>query len=244
MGDGRYVLYEHLRFFREKKWILIILPILVATFALIGSILYEKQSEVSGSATIYYGSVSEPVLTDPVLLQKKYEEKYPDATIELNRNRYMTFKYQGDSPNDVEQTLEKITKNYKENLDEVYQEEEESLTSYKSQVDKRLIAVDNLLVSLEEQVENEQLSAEKQAELSLSRYELETKLDELQKTMRDIEQNQENLEEPDIINVTVSKNDQDWPQWVIAGYIFGLLIALGWLVLWKYLIEARRNFEK
>ncbi|MGG3912726.1 hypothetical protein [Rossellomorea vietnamensis] len=211
-----------------------------------GSFLVPKKGDYVGESTVYTGSISLQILSDPgtvVDLYGKNLDKDIDAYVS-GRN-FIKIKLYGDDEAKVKKNLKDITSNLEEALVGDYDErikytqgvldattsELEKLKESKQKYQDRL-DINNTQLTIED--------TEFYSELLLhTETEIASAISKIERMERDIEF----FEEPNVTNMGVVKTDRNTMKFAIAGLLLGIFLTIVFLILWKYIIDARRALK-
>lgn len=240
----QFILYGYLKYFWEKKWILVIVPILSMVIAIGVKFTFFNPIPYIGNATIYTGSVNSEVLTNPNNIIGKYDDKVEgQLNITVPTSKYLRINIQGeneqlvneDLENVKEQILNELLKNYEERL---------NITS------ENLEALEEKRISLEETITNYSIKYE---EGNSSDFQLSNPIDillwsesEHSKIVSKIQNMKNDLvffEEPDVTSYSVKETNKYIVETLFIGFILGIILAITLLIFLKYIFDARRFYN-
>jgi capsular polysaccharide biosynthesis protein len=237
-GEKRYVLYEYLMFLWRKKLLLLALPLL---FALIGAGLsFLKDRPYVGQLSFYTGEVESKDLLRPDLVKEKYEMEGFSYTVSA-AEKTMIFTSVGNDPDRIEKTLQKVTKQYEKDL---MDKSEEKLELKKNELEflknKRLSLEESLKI-YHDYIENKDIDPELAMQYSDSINEAEDKVLDYTQKINTKENSILNFDEPQKMTMVINREESYIISNVILGTVLGLLLALGLILIWKYVTDARRG---
>jgi hypothetical protein len=242
----QYTLYQYLRFFWKKKHFFIIIPIVTLLLGIAGSFLVPKKGDYVGESTVYTGSISLQILSDPgtvVDLYGKNLDKDIDAYVS-GRN-FIKIKLYGDDEAKVKKNLEEMTSELEEDLVDDYDKRVEYTESVLEATDSELKKLRESRQKYEGRldVNNTQLTIEDTefySELLLhTETEIASSISKIERMQRDIEF----FEKPNVTNLDVIKTDRNTLEFAIAGLLLGMFLTIVLLILWKYILDARRALK-
>jgi Na+/phosphate symporter len=233
--EKRFVLYDYLVFFWNKKLVFLLLPLITFGLALILSIL--QPVEYQGRTILYTGDLKGSE-TDPEVSKTKYKDdtKGTNLSVEVFERGQLVFTVTGDEPEKVKETISKISEKHFKVLNEKYDERIEVTEEGIERKEKHLNSLNELTDLYTEQLKNDTLSEEESSrmtELQLASIEIEQQID---KSRKDVAL----FEKPQKLDTTVSESGRNQRPILALGLVSGLFLSIFLLVLWKYIEEARR----
>jgi capsular polysaccharide biosynthesis protein len=234
----RFVLYEYLLFFWKKKWLFVILPIVTL---LIGALLSTLQSaNYTGKAIVYVGDLNGGI-KDPGLVQKKFSDLDKDISlnVKVDQPDQITFTVKGDDKDKVEEVLGSIKTKYYNDLSKksetILQITDDGIKLKR----ERAKILDDILKTFSAQIETGNLDEEEQARL----VEYEDNLLELTESILRMEKDLETFEQPEIIKEEVNSDPKNVRTNMILGFVAGIFLTILTLIVWKYILNARRFYN-
>ncbi|QFF98159.1 hypothetical protein PB01_04615 [Psychrobacillus glaciei] len=235
-----YRLYDSLEFFWNKKIWFIIIPIVVALLGFVGSMLIPKDGDYVGKSIVFTGSVKIEALTNPEHIMTMYGKHFTGNTdVFVPTRSYIKTETYGNNKEEVTKELNQFNDQLfgalmdqynkiiagTENYAKIQAERIETLKTAVEAYKGALASTDNVTVN------NNYAMLLSAAEMDLT-----NALATEQRVKNDILV----YEKPNIAKATtVVKTKSYGLEGTIAGFIFGILITIFVLSLWKYILEAR-----
>lgn len=244
-----YLFYKNLVFIWSKKWILLIIPIIIAlivsAFSLFGS------REYVGKAVYYTSSLGKDDLTNPELVNKKYikDTENLEAEFSVVSGGKVQLRVVGENKNAVQNELTSVGTQYEEDLNEnynfKYEETKESQKFYEQKIEDAKLKSENIDKEIEE-IEKESEKLEDQ-EIYENYLELRSKsviMEELALEYRNGAYRKEiDLNEfvkPQKLSEEITKSDNYLIQNTVVSFALSFFLTLIGIMLWRYIREARR----
>jgi hypothetical protein len=233
--EKRFVLYDYLVFFWNKKWLFLLLPLITLVLAFVLSIL--QPIEYQGRTILFTGDLKGSE-TDPEVIKYLYKDdtKGENLSVEVFERGQLVFTVTGDDPSKVKDSISKISQKHfgvlNEEYDEIIHETEEGIKPK----EKHLDSLNELTAIYKEQLTNGTLSPEEQSrltELQLASIEVEQQINKMNKDIA-------LYEKPQKLDTTVVESGRNQMPILVLGLVSGLFLSLLTLILWKYIEEARR----
>jgi capsular polysaccharide biosynthesis protein len=234
----RFVLYEYLLFFWKKKWLFVILPIVTL---LLGALLSMLQSaNYTGKAIVYVGDLSGGI-KDPVLVQNKYSNIDRDISlnVKVDQPDQITFTVKGDDKDKVDDILADITSSYYDDLETKSKKILQITDDGIKLKTERAKILDDILKTFSAQIDTGNLDEEEQARL----VEYEDNLLELTESILRMEKDINTFEKPEIIKEEVNSDPKNIRTNMILGFVAGIFLTILSLIVWKYILNARRFYN-
>jgi capsular polysaccharide biosynthesis protein len=239
--ERRYPLYEYLQFFWKKKWLLLFIPISFAAIAALLSFMTAKGYE--GTLIYYTSSIKTDQLTDPDMILEYYRSKYPEKEIDVNvvQKERVQFKVNGDNSEEVKKTLQDIASDYDARLMKEYNvrkdKTEYDIETYK----KRLAEADQSLKLIKKAVQKEEsFTLESYSELLISLSNMEEQVLKLETKIKNMKTDLIFFEKPKQVTLTVEKEQNNAMANSIIAFALGVFFTILSLMLWKYILDARK----
>lgn len=234
-----YRLYDSLEFFWKKKIWFIIIPLIVALLGFVGSMLIPKDGDYVAKSTIFTGSVKLEALTNPTHIMAKYGTHFTGKSeVFVPTRAYIKTEIFGDNE---EQVTKEITQFNEQLFDalmaqndkviegtEKYAKEQEARSKHLQE------AIDAYQVAI-----NKSVNATEISNYSTLIFQAEQELTNATATVQRVRNDIIAYEKPELVLPKISKTKSYGTEGAIAGFIFGILLAIFTLSLWKYMLEAR-----
>lgn len=234
-----YVLYEYLSFFWRKKVLLIAIPIIIAVLAALLSVLLGNKG-YEGNALFYTSSINTDKLTDPDLVQDRYQEMVKGNTVDVKvpQGQRVRLEVSGSDRGKVEADLNSIADDFSNELNKEYERRKGITEEYINVFKQRLKEVEGTNDGLEG-VDYEALSDEQQAKIAEASATKEDLINKYETKIKSMRTDLLFFEKPELVSKTVEKQNGNLKANAIIGFAVGLFFTVLFLMLWKYTSEAR-----
>ncbi|EDL64352.1 hypothetical protein [Bacillus sp. SG-1] len=234
----QFTLYEYLLFFWRKKLFLILIPLIGLVLGGAASYLVPKKAEYIGQTTVYTGSVYLEILNDRAMVADRYGLN-PEDEFYVSANNFLKVKVYGDDESYLENKLEAFRTDLESDLMNEYEKRFQETESIIERTENYL----SQLESAQEQYLNRLDSALSEEDSAVFEEIVRQNDVEIASSLAKIDRVNADLaffEKPEVSSVNVSKVDNHTLEYVIGGFILGLFLAVVMLILWKYILDARR----
>lgn len=244
MEKIKYPVYDYIKFIWKKKFLLIGFTILCMVIG--AGLSYTKQTVYTSTALVFTGNANNDELSKPDLIIAKYKKELPNAlknTLNVQADPFqITFSLSGNDKETVESTMKKLAEQYEKDLLITFNDQYGSLEEYAN-------ALLNVVKQTEEAVSKyNQLILETSDDDKLFNYTevLINKMDAQYKADLLEAKDQLSSAEPPYFNkeVTTTQTSNNLLRNTILAGAFGFQLMLVLLVLWKYIINARRALSE
>jgi archaellum component FlaC len=238
----RFVLYEYLMYFWKRKHYFLIVPII--TMLLVGGAVYflKKDMPYTGQAVVYTGGVTSPDLTRENNIAARFAD---EENLEIFvSSKQVKFTKKGNSTNEVEQSLDRVTEKYEDDLIENFEGRLEASKVYLDSLDKRVIVLQKAIAGYNEELKKG-LGQDQYEDFTDLLIETEKELSEADATAHRMRSDIEFFEKevPKILSENVTKSKSYLKEGAAIGLILGLVLTVLLLALLKYLSEGRRYYN-
>ncbi|WP_416729655.1 Wzz/FepE/Etk N-terminal domain-containing protein [Fictibacillus sp. JL2B1089] len=233
--EKRFVLYDYLVFFWNKKLWFLLLPLITLGLAFLISMMQPVQYQ--GRTILYTGDLKGSE-TDPEVIKHQYKNDVKDnnLAVEVFERGQLVFTVTGSNSAQVNNDISSITKKHYKVLDEEYEEIILRTENGMETKEQHLDSLNKLTALYTKQMKEDTLSPEE-----------ESRMTELQIVAKEIEQQIDNnkkdiamYEKPQKLDTTVVESGRNQKPILALGLVAGLFLSLISLVLWKYIEDARR----
>jgi capsular polysaccharide biosynthesis protein len=234
----RFVLYEYLSFFWKKKWLFVILPIVAL---LIGALLSMLQSaNYTGKAIVYVGDLRGGSV-DPEIIQSKYGSKVTENSLEVkvDQKDQITIIVKGDDTKTIQKELDAVANGV---MKELKDDEKLVIDITQKGIDQKKVKEELLtkLVTLfGKQASRGDVDEEEQTRLVEYQYNLQEYSDSIQRMEEDIQL----FESPELLNNEVTTDPKHLKTNMLLGFVAGIFLTIITLIVWKYIVNARRFYK-
>gem|GEM_PF-6780801 len=237
-----FVLYEYLRFFWQRKWWFLIIPLATIVLTVIFGRILLHEEEYTGKAVVFIGSIDVKELTNP----KNIKAKFPDVKrldVVVPEGQYVQITVKGDDEQHVSRELKRVVSEYSQELDRHSQERIDVTTKYLRALEKRERTLQEKVDYYSNQVQSGRLNSQQLDDISELLVESENNLTEVMERVNRIRGNLVFYEEPKVLSETVEKSKTYTTQLAAIGLVLGAFLTVVWLTLWKYILDARRYYS-
>ncbi|MCM3410112.1 hypothetical protein [Metabacillus litoralis] len=237
-----YLFYKNLKFIWSKKWILLIIPIVIALIVSAVSLLGDR--EYVGKAVYYTSTLDEKELTDPDFMEPKYITGTEDVEIKfsvVSRGK-VQIKVVGDNKEEVQSKLTSLGTQYFEDLQGsynfIYEETEKSLKNYQENLEI-VEPLNEKIIEATEALEGQEIS-DKYIELLNSAVINQELLLEYENGVYRKTVDLKMFDEPELLSEEITKSDNYLVQNMVISFALSFFLTLLGIMLWRYIREARR----
>lgn len=244
MQEKKFVMYEYLLFFWKKKMTFIIVPVIFALIGAGASFLVPKDADYVGNTTIFTGTIKLGALSDPENVAATYGTDV-EGKIEgfVSSDSYMKFKIYDDDRDRLEADLDMMTKNVENALMENYESRKGATEEYYEYLEALKKELGKVLTMYRDKIENGDMTIEEALDANTVMQTTQTEIADKTVTAQRVKNEITFFEPPSIVTQSVSKTKTYTMEFTVAGLILGVLMAFLILMLWKYIIDARRYHE-
>lgn len=237
-----YLFYKNLKFIWSKRWILLIIPIVISL--IVSAFSFFGGREYVGKAVYYTSTLKKSTLTDPDLMEIEYITGTENVEIDFSvvSSGKVQIKVVGDNKEDVQSKLTSLGTQYFEDLQEhydtLYTLTENSKNAYEQNLQK--------VEPLDEKGEKA-LEAKEGQEGSDEYIELYNSVVLNQELIKDYEDGAyrkaadlDKFVEPKLLSEEITKSDNYLVQNMVISFALSFFLTLLGIMLWRYIREARR----
>lgn len=242
--EKRFVLYEYLLFFWRKKWAFVIIPVIMIALGALASQLFLKETPYEGKATVFTGSVKSKGVTDPEIVESKYKEFVTggfDAYVA--RDSYIRLTINGDNAKTIESELNEVAESLLNDLQIQAENRLNNTSKYVTTLEERAGALEKAQAIYETQLARVDLELDEQNNYRELAVWTKAQIAETNATLNRVRGDLLFFEKPALVSSTVGKTNTHLKESMALGAILGLLATVAFLMLWKYLFDARRYYE-
>ncbi|MDP4164961.1 MAG: hypothetical protein Q8898_17855, partial [Bacillota bacterium] len=231
-----------------------IIPIITAL--IIASAVYvvrHSGQRYTGEALIYTGSVNSTDLTDPTNIAAKYSDanypaaKYPDLknlVVFVSEKGQVKFTLNGKTQGEVQKELDTITKDYNKQL-QMNSADRVKLTKQSLNIlNNRSKILEKLIPSYNDTLDHGNLLDDQKRDLTMLSLDAQVEKTKVDEKIISMSTDLKLFEQPNVVlKPTVSPKKTYIPQGLIIGIILGLVFTVAFLMLLKYISDARRYYK-
>ena len=237
--NKKFVLYEYLVFFWKKKIFFLIIPLIFALLGLGASYLIPKDGKYLGNATIFTGSIKLKALTNPSNIIAQFgQDINGEIDAYVTSESYVKLKIYNDNKEQLEKDLEKMSTAIEKSLLDSYDLRYDITNDSVVKAETKLTELRDVLRVAVDRLENASVEETKDLTSTIEWTEMEiadteAKISRITGDLAFFEPPSVNRQEVTVVN-TYKK------ELSAAGIILGVFATFLILMLWKYIIEARR----
>ncbi|USK49597.1 hypothetical protein LIT38_24410 [Bacillus sp. CMF12] len=245
MEKIKYPVYDYMKFIRKKKLLLIGFTILCMVIG--AGLSYTKQTVYTSTANVFTGNAENDLLSKPELITPIYKEELPDGisdslNIKIVGPFHISLSLSGPNKEAVESNTKKVAEQYTQDLTERFNEQYEAQKNYKN-------ALEGLMEETKETISQyNQLKQETSDENKLFNFTealINKRYWEYTTDFRDADLDLSMAEPPRLIpGISTTQTSNNLLRNTILAGAFGFQLMLVLLVLWKYIINARRALSE
>lgn len=240
----RFALYEYLIFFWKKKQFFIIIPLIFALLGFGASYLVPKKADYVGSGTVFTGSVKLKGLTNPSNIMATFGEGIQgDVDADVTSESYVKIKIYNNDKAQLESDLAKMTGDLEKALVDSYEHRKQITEEYVKLNRDRLDELNDVLDAYSEKTKNSNLPIEQSSDVDSVVEWTESEIADVVATINRVEGDLAFFEPPSIVRQDINAVDTHKVELTLAGLILGIIAAVLFLMLWKYMNEARRYYN-
>ncbi|WHY61465.1 Wzz/FepE/Etk N-terminal domain-containing protein [Cytobacillus firmus] len=246
MEKIKYPVYDYIKFIWKKKLLLIGFTILCMVIG--AGFSYTKETVYTSTALVFTGNGNNEKLSKPGLIKDTYKDALPEdisssLDVKITEPYQITLSLSGSDKVSVESNTKKVAEQYTSDLTERFNEQYDVQENIKD-------ALEGVVKNTKEAISQyNKLIQETSDEAKLLHYNevLINKMEAFDKYQADLEEVEYDLvlaEDPELMNVTTTQTSNNLLRNTILAGAFGFQLMLVLLVLWKYIINARRALSE
>jgi len=237
----KFVLYEYLVFFWKKKAFFIIIPLIFTLLGYGASYVIPKDGKYVGNATIFTGSIKLKALTNPSNIVAQFGEDIKgEIDAFVSSESYVKLKLYNDNKEQLEKDLEKmasaVEKSLLDNYDLRYKITKDQVVMAETKLNKLY----DVLEVATDKLENGNMPIEEAKDVVSTIDWTEMEISDTEARIARINGDLAFFEEPSVNRQKVTVVNTYKTELSLAGLIFGVFATILILMLWKYILEARR----
>ncbi|MBU8771498.1 Wzz/FepE/Etk N-terminal domain-containing protein [Cytobacillus oceanisediminis] len=246
MEKIKYPVYDYIKFIWKKKLLLIGFTILCMVIG--AALSYIKPTIYTSTALVFTGNGNNEKLSKPRLITDTYKDELPEdlsgsLDVKIAEPFQITLSLSGSDKKTVESNTKKVAEQYTNDLTNRFNEQLEVQEKYKNALEEKVIKTEEAISQYT------QLVQEKSDENKLDHYleVLINKEEVAEKYRADLEEVEYDLalaETPELMDVTINQSSNNLLRNALLAGAFGFQLMLVLLVLWKYIINARRALSQ
>jgi hypothetical protein len=238
----KFVLYEYLLYFWDRKWFFVIVP-LITTILIAGTVYALKHdNKYTGVALIFTGSITTKDLTDPDNITAKYKDINPDVFV--TEKSQVKFTVNGNSQAKVQKNLDYITTTFSKELDDNAKMRLDVSKVSLNDLKDRVKALQTSLSMYHEKIDSNQLPADRYTNYSDLIIKAEDELSGAQTRVNEMSSDLAFFEKPKVLSENVHAKKTYLPESIAIGIILGVLLTIALLMLLKYLGVAKKHYKR
>lgn len=237
----KFVLYEYLVFFWKKKAFFIIIPLIFTLLGFSASYLVPKDGKYVGKATIFVGGVKLKSLTDPDNIVAQYgQDVNGKIDAYVSSDSFVKIKIYDDNEEQLTKDLENMVSKVENSLLDSYEKRHKSTSNSLITAQKKLEELTDVLKVTVNKLENGNLAIDEAKDVTSVIEWTEMEIADTEARIARLDGDLAFFEGPSVYPYKVSVVNTYKTELSIAGLILGVFATFLILMLWKYIIEARR----
>jgi Chain length determinant protein len=245
MEKIKYPVYDYIKFIWKKKLLLIGFTILCMVIG--AGLSYMKPTVYTSTAVVFTGNGNNDELSKPDLIAGKYNEEFPELNNSLNAKAdpyQITLSLSGPNKEAVESNMKKVAEQYETDLREDFEKLKNNMEVYKNALEKEVKELEKAIPQYEKLIQETSSNSKHitYSDILINKMRLVDKYRaDLYETKIDLDLLEEPAERS--LKTIQSSNNNLLRNSLLAG-AFGFQLMLVLLVLWKYIINARRALSE
>ncbi|WP_316570475.1 hypothetical protein [Neobacillus sp. YIM B06451] len=241
--EKKYVLYEYLVYFWKRKWLFVIIPLVTAV--LIAAAVYILKADSRGyiaEGTVFTGNVNQKELTDPEIIEAKYQD-VKGLAINVPERDKVKFTVKAKSNTEAEKVLDQVRNQYFTDLKKNAQLRIELTKKQHTSLEKRVETLDSNLALYEKRLAASDDTYDQEGYREL----IGKSMDERYRAAERADKKEGDValfSHPEILPAEVYKAKSYIPESLAIGIILGLILTVALLTLMKYLSDARKFYKE
>ncbi|KON86262.1 hypothetical protein AF332_05120 [Sporosarcina globispora] len=246
MEKIKYPVYDYIKFIWKKKLLLIGFTILCMVIG--AALSYTKPTVYTSTAIVFTGNGNNDELSKPDLITGRYKEELPDelkSSLNVKADPFqITLSLSGTNKEAVESNMNKVAEQYTNDLIEDFDELHDAMANYRNALEKKVKNTEESITQYEQLIQDTSNDSKliSYSEILINKMDI---ADKYRADFHEAEYDLALLEEPKKSDVKTiqSSNNNLLKNTLLAG-AFGFQLMLVLLVLWKYIINARRSLSQ
>lgn len=240
----RFALYEYLVFFWKKKIFFLIIPILFMLLGFGASYVIPKDGKYVGNATVFTGSIKQKALTNPSNVVATYgKDVHGVIDAYVSSESYVKIKIFDDNKERLEKDLQKMAAGVEQGLVDSYNLRYKTTEDIIKNNETTFAQLNDVITVSNERLASEDLTIEETEEITTLLEKSEADAAKAQTSIQSMKTDLAFFEKPGIVSQEVGVTNTYKVELTLAGLVLGIIAAILFLMLWKYINEARRYFK-
>lgn len=240
----RFALYEYLVFFWKKKIFFLIIPILFMLLGFGASYVIPKDGKYVGNATVFTGSIKQKALTNPSNVVATYgKDVHGVIDAYVSSESYVKIKIFDDNKERLEKDLQKMAAGVEQGLVDSYDLRYKTTEDIIKNNETTFAQLNDVITVSNERLASEDLTIEETEEITTLLEKSEADAAKAQTSIQSMKTDLAFFEKPGIVSQEVGVTNTYKVELTLAGLVLGIIAAILFLMLWKYINEARRYFK-
>ncbi|WP_282140978.1 Wzz/FepE/Etk N-terminal domain-containing protein [Cytobacillus oceanisediminis] len=246
MEKIKYPVYDYIKFIWKKKLLLIGFTILCMVIG--AGLSYTKQTVYTSTALVFTGNGNNEKLSKPVLITEEYKEEVPQnlrgsLNVKIAEPLQITLSLSGPDKEDVESNTKKLGEQYSDDLIDRFNKQYEVQEKYKNALEEKVKKTEEAISQYTQLIE-ENADEEKRVNYIEVLINKEEVAEKYRADLGEAEYDLALAESPELIEVSTVQSSNNLLKNILLAGAFGFQLMLVLLVLWKYIINARRALSE
>jgi hypothetical protein len=239
----RFVLYEYLLYFWNKKMMFLIIPPIVVLLTFLGAKLVLDNEKYTGRALVFTGTVNLKDLTNPDNIVAKFPHVKNELEVFVPEEKYVKFTLKGNDQKSVQEELDRIVTEYNKALQEHSQRRLDTTMTNLNWLEKQVKVLQTSIEHYNEKLDSQTLTAKQIESTTDLLVEAENALTETMEKVNDIRNNLVFYEKPAVLSETVAPSKSYTKEIIAIGLVLGVFLTFIVLTFMKYVFDARRYYQ-
>jgi hypothetical protein len=238
-----FVLYNYLLYFWKKKYWFLLIPAITICVSFLPSTLLFKGDPYKGTGLVYTGSVDSRDLTTPENIKAKFSGLEYPMVITVPVKEQVKFTIEGNDRVAIEGELNSVLQEFEQLLIENYNSRLSTTQEILMSLEERQEILEETIGYYRNELQNLDQNIEELGNIGEYLIWAEGNLAEVMSESKKVSNNLVFFEKPYILNVSVEETKSYLVESAIVGFILGMFLTVLWLILLKYLFDARRYYS-
>ncbi|KXG08971.1 hypothetical protein AT864_02655 [Anoxybacillus sp. P3H1B] len=235
----RFVLYEYLLYFWNKKLFFCIIPPIIALTALLSVHLILNDAKYTGKALVFTGRVNLKDLTNPDNIIAKFPNIKSNVDIDVTEEKYVKITVKGNDKTKVQNDLHYIVAHYNQQLQDHSQNRLDVTMEQMKEYNDLIKKIRSVIEDTDEKIG----TTVTDTNVINSQSELLVTLTDLTKKVNNMKSDLIFYEKPSVLSETVALSKSYVKEAVASGLVLGIFLTFMLLTLMKYVSDARRYYQ-
>lgn len=208
------------------------------------SYVIPKDGKYVGNATVFTGSIKQKALTNPSNVVATYgKDVHGVIDAYVSSESYVKIKIFDDNKERLEKDLQKMAAGVEQGLVDSYDLRYKTTEDIIKNNETTFAQLNDVITVSNERLASEDLTIEETEEITTLLEKSEADAAKAQTSIQSMKTDLAFFEKPGIVSQEVGVTNTYKVELTLAGLVLGIIAAILFLMLWKYINEARRYFK-